>query len=186
MDTVANVDKDAAGHVSAVATPADGGADSSNGGTVAAGKKRTQEEGAATKTSGGKMEGAATITIEVLPDEILLIVLSLLDDKMLMSIVPQVSKRWRKLCPQINNVHLNFSWVGRGKKVPFEVLAGWFQQQQMQTVDGGGGGGAASAGREGWTSGMCEVFPRTTSITMGGGQGVHFSANVITCASSTP
>ena len=127
-----------------------------------------------TKTSKGKMEAAGTTTIESIPDEILLIVLSLLFGKTLMIIVPQVCKRWRKLCPEIKNVHLDFGWWIW--KVPVEVLAGWRLQLEMPLIAGGGGGGSAAAaaaeevGQQGegrWASGMCEVFPRTTSVTMG-------------------
>ena len=119
--------------------------------------------GATMKTAEGKGEGAGTATIEGLPDEILLKILSLLFGMTVMIYVPQVSKRWRKLCPQIKNVHLDFSWwdgsgwnargwFQRGKKVPLAVLAGWFRQQQLQAVDdggSGGGGSAAAAGRGG-------------------------------------
>lgn len=109
------------------------------------------------------MEGAGTTTIEVLPDEILLKVLTLLFGMTLMRSVPQVCKRWRKLCPEIKDVHLDFGWWVK-KKVPLEVLAGWFQQQQKMNGSGSGGGdggAAASAGGAGWASGMCELFPRT-------------------------
>ena len=58
---------------------------------------------------GGEGEGAGTAQIEVLPDEILLKVLSLLFGTTLMRSAPQVCKRWRKLCPEIKNVHLDFS-----------------------------------------------------------------------------
>ena len=54
-----------------------------------------------------------TTTIESLPDELLLVVLLLLVGKTLMISVPQVCKRWRKLCPEIKNVHFDFiRWLG--------------------------------------------------------------------------
>ena len=157
------------------------------------------EEEEATKTAGWKMEGpgTTTTTIAEMPDEILLKVLSLLFGMTLMRSAPQVCKRWRKLCPSIKNVHLDFSWWGEkdewgrfnGKKVPLEVLAGWLQKMQTASIvdGGGGGGGAASAGGAGggWTSGMCEVFPCTTSVTMGYGQGAK-DAHVIMLANTCP
>ena len=56
----------------------------------------------------GERGTAGTTPIDWIPDEILLLVLSQLNDKMLMIWAPQVCKRWRKLCPEINNVHLDF------------------------------------------------------------------------------
>ena len=109
MDT-AVVDVDAAEH-SAVAARTAAAAAATEGGTggTAAGKKRKQGDdegedgGAATKTADGKMEGAGTTTIEVLPDELVLKVLTLLFGMTLMRPAPQVCKRWRKLCPEIKN-----------------------------------------------------------------------------------
>ena len=109
MDTARNA---VAEHLSAVATTTGGGgaSEGSNSGTVVAapGKKRKQEGEEATKIQVGKIEEAGTTTIEGIPDEILLIVLSQLAGKTLMISVAQVCKRWRKLCPEINNVHLDF------------------------------------------------------------------------------
>ena len=110
-----------------------------------------------------------------IPPEVVLKVLSQLDGKTLMVSVPQVCKRWRALCQDIRNVHLDFRWW-RGT-VPAEVLAGW--RQAPFTVGGGhasssGGGGSSSssAGGEGLKTGLCELFPRTTFVTMKGGNGV--------------
>eukprot|EP00729_Bicosta_minor_P024722 gene24722-biopygen16423 len=105
-----------------------------------------------------------------IPPEVVLKVLSQLDGKTLMVSVPQVCKRWRTLCQDIRNVHLDFRWWGG--KFPAEVLAGW--RQAPSTVGGGhaGGGGGGSAGSssstggDGLKTGLCELFPRTTSVTM--------------------
>ena len=119
--------------------------------------------------------------IELIPPELLCIVFALLDAKTLMTVVPRVCKGWRSACQEhLCNVHLDFSWVG-WEKVPLEVLAGWPLQLQtpLMVAEGGGGGGSGSANPadaeqqaaagvgDGWASGMCEVFSRTTSVTMG-------------------
>eukprot|EP00729_Bicosta_minor_P021480 gene21480-biopygen15386 len=96
-------------------------------------------------------------------------VLSQLDGKTLMVVVPQVCKRWRALCQDIRNVHLDFRWW-RGN-VPVEVLAGWMQAPFPvggSHASGGGGGNNSSAGEEGLKIGLCELFPRTTSVISSG------------------
>ena len=106
------------------------------------------------------MQNDGTAPIQVVPDEILLKVLSLVYGKTLMCAVPQVCKKWREMCIKIKNVHLDFTF--KWKKVPPEVLSGF------RSNHGIGGCAAASTTREEWASGMCELFPRTTSITMVG------------------
>ena len=78
--------------------------------------------------------------------------------------------------------------------VPLEVLAGWrLQLQKPLMVADGGGIGDSGAGAEGvqlqeegqWVSGICELFPRTTSITMKRGQGVE-DVHVRTLANKCP
>ena len=108
--------------------------------------------------------------IERLPPEVMLSVLSQLDSKTLVFAVPQVCKQWRALCQNIRNVHLDFSW-GRGVNVPVEVLAGWRQTPFILSAGGGvstrvtrRSSAAADAAR--WRTGLCELFPRTTSVTM--------------------
>ena len=104
VDTAGGSSADSSSNIGAV----EGG-----GGAIDAAKKRKQEE----EWKGrGAIEGAGTIAIEGIPDEILLKVLSLLFGKTLMVYAPQVCKRWRKLCPEIKNVHLDyFTWFN-GKK----------------------------------------------------------------------
>ena len=112
-------------------------------------------------------------------DEVLCIIFLLLDAKTFMITVPQVCKLWRNVCrANLCDVHLDFSCWGEtedngfnGTMVPFEVLAGWPLQLQTPLMAGAEQPGAA--GEEQWASGMCEVFPRTTSVTMGGGQEVE-------------
>ena len=118
-------------------------------------------------------EEASPPSFDRIPPEVVLKVLSQLDGKVLMVVVPQVCKRWRALCQDIRNVHLDFRWW-RGN-VPAEVLAGWRQAPfpvggSHASGRGGGGGGSSSAGEEGLKTGLCELFPRTTSVTMKGGR----------------
>eukprot|EP00729_Bicosta_minor_P000622 gene622-biopygen24782 len=125
-----------------------------------------------------------------IPPEVMLKVLSQLDGKTLMVVVPQVCKRWRALCQDIRNVHLDFRWWGGN--VPAEVLAGW--RQAPFTVGGGhasssgGGSSSSSAGGEGLKTGLCELFPRTTFVTMKRGNGVidaHLMALAGKCSGIT-
>ena len=112
----------------------------------------------------------------LVPMELMVMILTHLDAKTLMVSIPQVCKLWRALCQDIQDVHLDFRWWGEknswgfleGKDVPVEVLAGW---GQMPFVAGGGDGGSTDgcADEEGdWKTGLCELFPRTASVTMGG------------------
>lgn len=82
--------------------------------------------------------------------------------------VPQVCKRWRDMCRELKGVDLDLDFEWWGKTVPVEVLAGWRLQRPLE--GGGGGGGAGPAGREqqgdAWVTGMCELCPRATAITM--------------------
>ena len=115
-------------------------------------------------------EEESTPSFDRIPPEVVLKVLSQLDGKVLMVVVPQVCKRWRALCQDIRNVHLDFRWWGGN--VPAEVLAGWTQApfpvggSHASGRGGGGGGGSSNAGEEGLKTGLCELFPRTTSVTM--------------------
>ena len=119
--------------------------------------------------------------IEWLSPEILSIVLSQLDAKTMMVSVPQVCKRWRNMCRDLKGVRLDFQWWDA--TVPVEVLAGWRLQRPLE--GSGGGGRAAPAGGEqqgnAWITGMCELFPRATAITMLPGHGVE-DAHVIALA----
>ena len=105
-------------------------------------------------------------------DEVLCIILSQLDAMTLMIVVPQVCKFWRSMCQEFSDVHLDFRWWWR-KKVPLEVLTGWRVLPALLTTgvvggdsceSGCGGGGAQQ--KECWVSGICALFPHTTSITM--------------------
>eukprot|EP00729_Bicosta_minor_P003038 gene3038-biopygen25855 len=116
--------------------------------------------------------------VERMPPEVMLKILSQLDGKTLVVAVPQVCKLWRALCQDIRNVHLDFSWC---VTIPVEALAGLKQtafvirtRKNIERTErklrrdsrGGGGGGAGNTAEVGWTTGMCELFPRTTSVTM--------------------
>ena len=117
-------------------------------------------------------------------DEVLCIILLLLDAKTLMIAVPQVCKFWRSMCQELDSVHLDFRWWGE-KKVPLEVVAGWRVLPTLAVAgcaNGGGGGSAegdeaaaddAAPEEERWASGMCALFPHTTSVTMAYEQGVE-------------
>lgn len=112
----------------------------------------------AAEDDGDEVEEEDAPPIAWLQDEILCIVVSQLDAKTLMVSVPQVCKLWRALCQDIQDVHLDFSWwrgiiappgtVG-DPKIPAEVFAGW---RQAPLTAGGG-----------LKTGLCELFPRTTS-----------------------
>ena len=117
--------------------------------------------------------------IERLPNEVLHDILSRLDGKTLLVCVPQVCRRWRALCQDIQGVHLEFSWWKEGDgTVPVEVLAGW---KQTPFILGAGGGistrvtrrSSAAADAARWRTSLCELFPRTTSVTMKGGNNVE-------------
>ena len=132
------------------------------------------------------VEEASPSHFDRIPPEVVLKVLSQLDGKTLLVSVPQVCKRWRTLCQDIRNVHLDFRWWGGN--VPAEVLAGW--RQAPCTVGGahaGNGGGSArsSAGGEGLNTGLCELFPRTASVIMKGGHGV-IDAHLMALADKCP
>ena len=128
-------------------------------------------------------------------DEVLRIVLSYLDAKTLMIAVPQVCKFWRSMCQELDGVHLDFRWW-RKKKVPLQVVAGWrvlpTLLQMAKGADSGGdgpegdgaaaGGGAQQGGR--WASGMCALFPHTTSVTMHEVEDAHLLALADKCPSA--
>ena len=144
---------------------------------------------AAGATTGGGNNESDTVQppISWVPNEVLCIIFSLLDAKTLMIAVPQVCKFWRSMCQELSGVHLDFRrWKGMFLKrnVPLEVLAGWRVLPTLLTVegaDGGGdgadGGGIAVGGEEQqegrWSSGMCALFPHTTSVTMADPQEVE-------------
>ena len=134
--------------------------------------------------------------IQRMPPEVLLKVLSQLDAKTMVVAVPQVCRQWRALCHDIRNVHLDFSWytfLYYTVKIPVEALAGWGQttfvattrtnterKERMLRRRGGGGGGGRNTADGGWTTGICELFPRTTSVTMSGG--VVYDAHLMALA----
>ena len=99
---------------------------------------------------------------------------SYLDAKTLIVAVPQVSKLWRAMCPDVQGVHLDLRWCNG--EVPGEVLAGWPQTPFMLSGEGAG-----------WKSGLCELFPRATSVTLkwGAAEDAHFMALADTCPQIT-
>lgn len=112
------------------------------------------------------VQHAAKWTMNDLPDEIVCVFISQLDAETLMFIIPQVCKRWRALCQDVRNVHLNFSgWQGA---IPVQALAGSRQPPMM--LDSISSDGSNSAKECGWKTGLCELFPHTTSVTMNGGR----------------
>ena len=117
-------------------------ADAAGGG--AAGGGGVDENTARAEEEGEEGEGPPISWVQ---DEVLCIILSLLDAKTLMIAVPQVCKFWRSMCQELDGVHLDFRWGWR--KVPLEVFAGWL---------------APDEGRR--ASGMCALFPGTTSVAM--------------------
>ena len=136
--------------------------------TASAAARRTVAPGGARTSTVPVATDAPISPFERIPPEVLLKVLSQLDGKTLMASVPQVCQRWRTACSAIRNVHLDFSWW-KGGKIPVEVLAGWRQttfgkkaQRTKRMLRRGGGNIAGDV----WKTGMCELFPRTTSITM--------------------
>eukprot|EP00729_Bicosta_minor_P032579 gene32579-biopygen23364 len=110
--------------------------------------------------------------IEWLQDEVLCIIFSNIDAKTLMVSIPQVSRLWRALCQDILDVRLDFSWWDEkdddghleGKHVPVEVLAGWRQTPFMLSGGDDGRTNGGAEGARGWKTGLCELFPRTTSV----------------------
>eukprot|EP00729_Bicosta_minor_P032568 gene32568-biopygen30351 len=146
-----------------IATTGDAGGGVGGGGGGGSGGESEGES----KRAGGEEEEEEDVDvphIEWLQDEVLCIVFSQLDPKTLMVSVPQVCKLWRAVCQDIQDVHLDFSWwrgiitppaSGGGPKIPAEVFAGW---RQAPLTAGGG-----------LKTGLCELFPRTTSVTMNGG-----------------
>ena len=132
--------------------------------------------GKSTRAGGAEKEEEDAPPIEWLQDEILCIVFSNLDAKTLMVSVPQVCKLWRALCQDIQDVHLDFSWWCKKdedgdlkeKDVPVKVLAGWRQTPFMLSGEDGGSTGGCAEEACGWKTGLCELFPQTASVTMGG------------------
>lgn len=92
------------------------------------------------------------------PSEVLCIILSLLDAKTLMFVVPQVCKFWRSMCQELRDVHLEFRSIYQWKMIiPLEVFAGWQVLPTLQTE---------------WVSGICALFPHTKSVTIDDCQGI--------------
>ena len=125
-------------------------------------------------------EGAGTAPIEVLPDEILQCAHIAVRCDVDALCPASLQEMARKMCPESKNVHLDFGRCG-WKNVPLEILAGGFGSADDAAAAAAAGGVAASAGREGWASGMCDLFPRTKSITMGTWQEIG-DAHVIALA----
>ena len=133
-------------------------------------------------------EKASPSHFERIPPEVVLKVLSQLKGKTLMVSIPQVCKLWRAVCHDIKNVHLDFSWW-KGREVPVEVLVGWRQTPFMlgAGIDVGAGGSSTARVEEsrGWKTSLCELFPRTTSVTMGGRNNVE-DAHMMALADKCP
>lgn len=108
--------------------------------------------------------------MERMPAEVLHILFSQQDAMTLMVAIPQVCKRWRTLCQAMRNVHLDFSWCYEEKwdawiSIPVEALVGWRHTTFMLSSIGGSSHRAKIAG---WKTGMCDLFPNTTSVTLAG------------------
>ena len=114
-------------------------------------------------------------SMEQLGDDVLCVIFTFLDPKTLMITVPQVCKHWRNACKQVSYVHLDFQWRAREKAIPVEVLAGW----PVLTLSG------LPRPESSWATGLCEVFPRTASVTMRGARGIT-DAHVIALADKCP
>ena len=118
----------------------------------------------------GKEAVYVPIPISWVPNEILYIILSQLDAKTLMIAVPQVCTFWRSMCQELDGVHLDFRWWGG--KIPREVFSGLREPlTAMGAGDSAEGDGTAvyeGVQQEGRSiGGMLELFPHTTSVTMG-------------------
>lgn len=118
--------------------------------------------------------------IELVQDEVLCIIFSYLDAKTLIVSVPQVCKLWRAMCQDVQDVHLDLRWCKGG--VPCEVLTGWPQTPFILSGGGGGGSSPEEGGR--WKSGLCELFPGTTSVTLK--WGVAEDSHIVALADSCP
>ena len=119
-----------------------------------------------------KLARLRATAIEWVPDELLCSILSLLDAKTLMIAVPQVCKLWRNTCQELAGVELDFNWrLPQG--VPLLVLAGWPVLPVLQNAQT----------ESQWASGMCQLFPRSTSVTLGHHPGVT-DAHVLSLAGS--
>ena len=161
----------AVGQLVSAADAAGSGGDAASGGGIDSARVEKEAEEA---------EGPPISWVQ---DEVLCIILSLLDAKTLLIAVPQVCKFWRSMCKELDGVHLDFRWWGE-KKVPLQVVAGWRVLPTLVAVgsadcvgdvsaegdEAAAGAGAQQEGR--WASGMCALFPGTTSVTMGRGQEV--------------
>ena len=82
---------------------------------------RTASDGAIANPSSSAADGQSSLDINQMPDELLLSLISKVDPKSLMVTVPQVCKRWRRLCQQLKGVYLDFDWW-EGGEVPVEAL----------------------------------------------------------------
>ena len=155
-------------------------------------KKKGKGKGKGEGEDANEPEEPSPSHFKRIPPEVLLKVLSLLDGKTLMVSIPQVCKRWRALCQDIRNVHLDCSlWKG---VVPVEVLAGFQQRSFVLSANAGSCGGGSSSdaaadedeeGGGGWKSGLCELFPRTTSVKMNGENDVE-DAHLMALADKCP
>ena len=158
---------------------------------------------AASDARGGGDDEEEGPPITWIPTELLCIIFLLVDAKTLMRTIPQVCKLWRNVCQELDGVHLDFTWFGGGKTIPLGVLVGWWvlrrpfsdvdQFQYEHVPEGaiacvGDSSATASVGQQeegGWASGMCEVFPRATSVTMSSEQGVE-DAHLVLLAERCP
>lgn len=83
--------------------------------------------------------------------------------------VPQVCKQWRNMCRELKGVHLYFQFWDA------TVLARWRLQRPLEGSAGGGSAAPAGGEQQGdaRVTGMCELFPRATAITMLAGHDVE-------------
>ena len=116
-------------------------------------------------------EPFAESAIDGLPDEIMCLIFKLLDAKTLLINVPQVCRRWRGVCQQLKDVHLDFRWTTRD--VPVSTLAGWRQDSDGGDEPIGCGNcyacvkGGSHPCQSTWVTGVCRLFPGATGISLG-------------------
>ena len=110
-------------------------------------------------------EPVAEPAIDGLPDEIVCLIFKELDVKTLLITIPQVCRRWRGVCQQLKEVHLDFRWTTREAWVPVSAIAGW-RQDSYDRLGGGNSSADVTCGGA-WVTGLCRLFPGATGVSLG-------------------